>query len=86
MLVKKRDERVETFRRQKIFHGLERVEKSLYGELSMNRKEVLDNIVDTVLSKIESLAKNRRNRSCGFRVFETRRRNGISESLSCQSN
>ena len=58
MLVKKRDERVETFHRQKIFHGLERAEKSLYGELSMNRKEVLDSIVDTVLSKIESLAKS----------------------------
>ena len=57
MLVKKRDERVETFHRQKIFHGIERAEKSLYGELLNNRKEILDGVTKKVLSIIDSLAK-----------------------------
>ena len=56
MLVKKRDERVETFHRQKIFHGIERAEKSLYGELSSNRKEILDGVTKKILLEIESLA------------------------------
>ena len=57
MLVKKRDKRVETFHRQKIFHGIERAEKSLYGELSNNRKEILDGVTKKVLLEIDSLAK-----------------------------
>ncbi|MBF0993170.1 MAG: anaerobic ribonucleoside-triphosphate reductase, partial [Granulicatella sp.] len=56
MLVKKRDERVETFHRQKIFHGLERAEKSLYVELSSNRKEILEEVTKKILLEIESLA------------------------------
>ena len=49
VFVKKRDERVETFHRQKIFHGLERAEKSIYGELSSNRKEILDEVTKKIL-------------------------------------
>ena len=56
MLVKKRDERVETFHRQKIFHGIEKAEKSIYGELSSNRKEILDEVTKKILLEIESLA------------------------------
>ena len=56
MLVKKRDKRIETFHRQKIFHGIERAEKSLYGELSNNRKEILDGVTKKVLLEIDSLA------------------------------
>ena len=55
VLVKKRDERVETFHRQKIFHGLERAEKSRYGELSSNRTEILDEVTKKILLEIESL-------------------------------
>ena len=60
MLVKKRDERIETFHRQKIFHGLERAEKNLYGELSKKRKEVLEEVgsepnYEAALSEIKKL-------------------------------
>ena len=48
MLVKKRDERVEKFHRQKIFHGIEKAEKSIYGELSSNRKEILDEVTKKI--------------------------------------
>lgn len=56
MLVKKRDERVETFHRQKIFHGIEKAEKSIYGKLSSNRKEILDEVTKKIILEIESLA------------------------------
>ena len=58
MLVKKRDERVETFKCQKIYHGIEMAEKTLYGELSKQRKEEIDRVTKKVLSKIETLAKS----------------------------
>ena len=52
VLVKKRDKRVETFHRQKIFHGIEKAEKSIYGELSSNRTEILDEVTKKILLEI----------------------------------
>ncbi len=39
LFVTKKDSRIQVFYHQKIFYGLEKAEKSLYGELSKKRKK-----------------------------------------------
>ena len=49
------DTLTQVFNHQKIFYGLEKAEKSLYGELSKKRKEVLAELTRKILSEIERL-------------------------------
>lgn len=55
LFVTKKDSRIQVFNHQKIFYGLEKAEKSLYGELSKKRKEVLAELTRKILSEIERL-------------------------------
>lgn len=55
LFVTKKDSRIQVFYHQKIFYGLEKAEKSLYGELSKKRKKVLGELTRKILSEIERL-------------------------------
>ena len=55
LFVTKKDSRIQVFNHQKIFYGLEKAEKSLYGELSKKRKKVLGELTRKILSEIERL-------------------------------